>query len=163
VVCSLEYPLLQKISKIDNTYSPIEAAYSGSRAMGDLPALTRLDYVAALDKYRLDPRRARKQRSLHRGASRSRGLSPDRYSLSFDRYYRFALSCGSGDIHSGRSGKLDSRSGARGRISSRVDREGEEDDDPAAGVKPGTPFEELPDDWVCPNCGVGKDMFDPVE
>ena len=38
-----------------------------------------------------------------------------------------------------------------------------EQGDPAGGVKPGTPFEELPDDWVCPNCGVGKDMFDPVE
>ena len=37
-----------------------------------------------------------------------------------------------------------------------------EQDDPDAGVKPGTPFEELPDDWVCPNCGVGKEMFDPV-
>lgn len=23
-----------------------------------------------------------------------------------------------------------------------------------------TPFEELPDDWVCPLCGVGKDMFE---
>lgn len=31
--------------------------------------------------------------------------------------------------------------------------------DPDAGVKPGTAFEDLPDDWVCPLCGVGKDMF----
>jgi rubredoxin len=35
--------------------------------------------------------------------------------------------------------------------------------DPAGGIKPGTPFEELPDDWVCPSCGLAKDMFDPVE
>lgn len=27
------------------------------------------------------------------------------------------------------------------------------------GVEPGTPFEELPDEWVCPICGVGKDLF----
>ena len=29
-----------------------------------------------------------------------------------------------------------------------------------AGIKPGTPFEELPEDWVCPVCGEGKDMFE---
>ena len=29
-----------------------------------------------------------------------------------------------------------------------------------AGIKPGTPFENLPDDWVCPVCGEGKDMFE---
>lgn len=34
--------------------------------------------------------------------------------------------------------------------------------DPEGGVQPGTPFEEIPDDWVCPNCGVEKDMFEPV-
>ena len=28
-----------------------------------------------------------------------------------------------------------------------------------AGIKPGTPFDQLPDDWVCPVCGEGKDMF----
>lgn len=33
--------------------------------------------------------------------------------------------------------------------------------DPEHGVKAGTPFEKLPDDWVCPECGVGKDMFEP--
>ena len=27
------------------------------------------------------------------------------------------------------------------------------------GIKPGTPFEKLPDDWVCPVCGVPKDQF----
>lgn len=31
--------------------------------------------------------------------------------------------------------------------------------DPLNGVKPGTSFEDLPDDWVCPDCGVGKDQF----
>jgi len=30
-------------------------------------------------------------------------------------------------------------------------------DDPF--VAPGTPFEEIPDDWVCPVCGEDKDMF----
>lgn len=34
--------------------------------------------------------------------------------------------------------------------------------DPANGVEPGTAFEDLPDDWVCPDCGVGKDEFEPV-
>ena len=27
----------------------------------------------------------------------------------------------------------------------------------------GTKFEDLPDDWACPLCGVGKDMFEKVE
>jgi len=27
------------------------------------------------------------------------------------------------------------------------------------GIDAGTSFEDLPDDWVCPECGVGKDMF----
>ena len=34
--------------------------------------------------------------------------------------------------------------------------------DPDSGIAPGTPFEELPDDWVCPECGVGKDMFEEL-
>lgn len=34
--------------------------------------------------------------------------------------------------------------------------------DASQGIKPGTPFEELPDSWVCPECGVGKDMFVPL-
>lgn len=29
-----------------------------------------------------------------------------------------------------------------------------------AGIKPGTEFEDLPDNWVCPVCGEGKDMFE---
>ena len=32
---------------------------------------------------------------------------------------------------------------------------------PDDGIAPGTPFEDLPDDFVCPICGVGKDMFAP--
>ena len=35
--------------------------------------------------------------------------------------------------------------------------------DPDAGIPPGTPFEDLPEDWVCPECGAGKDMFEPLE
>lgn len=31
--------------------------------------------------------------------------------------------------------------------------------DPEADIGPGTPFEELPDDYVCPVCGVGKEDF----
>ena len=31
--------------------------------------------------------------------------------------------------------------------------------DPDNGIAPGTAFEELPESWVCPICGVGKDMF----
>jgi len=34
--------------------------------------------------------------------------------------------------------------------------------DPSQGIKPGTPFEDLPEDWVCPECGAPKDMFQPV-
>ena len=32
--------------------------------------------------------------------------------------------------------------------------------DPDSGIAPGTKFEDLPDDWVCPVCGVSKDQFD---
>ncbi|MGI6157999.1 MAG: rubredoxin [Saccharofermentanales bacterium] len=35
--------------------------------------------------------------------------------------------------------------------------------DEAAGIEPGTSFEDLPDDWVCPLCGATKDDFSPVE
>ena len=31
------------------------------------------------------------------------------------------------------------------------------------GVVAGTAFEDIPEDWVCPECGVGKDSFSPVE
>ncbi len=37
-----------------------------------------------------------------------------------------------------------------------------EDGDPDSGVAPGTPFDELPDDWVCPICGASKDQFSKV-
>jgi len=30
------------------------------------------------------------------------------------------------------------------------------------GINPGTAFEDLPDDWICPECGVGKDSFEKV-
>jgi rubredoxin len=33
--------------------------------------------------------------------------------------------------------------------------------DPESGIAPGTPFEDLPDDWVCAGCGGGKDDFVP--
>jgi rubredoxin/flavin reductase (DIM6/NTAB) family NADH-FMN oxidoreductase RutF len=36
-----------------------------------------------------------------------------------------------------------------------------EEGDPDNGVDAGTPFEELPDDWVCPVCGATKDQFEP--
>ena len=40
--------------------------------------------------------------------------------------------------------------------------------DPAEGdtdneIAPGTSFDALPDDWVCPICGVDKGNFEPVE
>ncbi len=35
--------------------------------------------------------------------------------------------------------------------------------DPENGVPAGTPFAEIPEDWTCPVCGVGKDMFTPVD
>jgi rubredoxin len=34
--------------------------------------------------------------------------------------------------------------------------------DPDTGIEPGTPFEEIPDDWVCPDCGATKDMFEKI-
>lgn len=34
--------------------------------------------------------------------------------------------------------------------------------DPDSGIAPGTKFEDIPDDWVCPLCGVGKDMFEQI-
>ena len=35
-----------------------------------------------------------------------------------------------------------------------------EQGDPENGIEPGTSFEDLPDDWVCHLCGVGKDEFE---
>jgi len=31
--------------------------------------------------------------------------------------------------------------------------------DPDSGIAPGTKFEDLPDDWMCPVCGASKDNF----
>ncbi len=33
--------------------------------------------------------------------------------------------------------------------------------DPEGDVPPNTAFEDIPDEWVCPVCGSGKDMFEP--
>ncbi len=38
-----------------------------------------------------------------------------------------------------------------------------EQGDPENGIEPGTPFEKLPDDWVCPMCGADKSEFKKVE
>ena len=38
-----------------------------------------------------------------------------------------------------------------------------EQGDPDSGVAPGTVWEAVPEDWVCPLCGVGKDDFEPYE
>ncbi len=35
--------------------------------------------------------------------------------------------------------------------------------DPDSGVKAGTAFEDLPDDWTCPICGATKDQFEKEE
>lgn len=35
--------------------------------------------------------------------------------------------------------------------------------DPDSGIAPGTVFEDIPEDWVCPLCGVGKDDISEVE
>jgi rubredoxin len=35
--------------------------------------------------------------------------------------------------------------------------------DPVTGIVPGTPFEDLPADWVCPECGAPKSMYSPVK
>ena len=35
--------------------------------------------------------------------------------------------------------------------------------DPDGGIEPGTAFEDIPEDWVCPLCGATKDDFELVE
>lgn len=35
--------------------------------------------------------------------------------------------------------------------------------DPENGIAAGTPFEELPEEWVCPLCGLGKEVFEVEE
>ena len=39
----------------------------------------------------------------------------------------------------------------------------EEQADPDNDIEPGTKFEDLPEDFLCPLCGVGKDEFSQVE
>ena len=38
-----------------------------------------------------------------------------------------------------------------------------EEGDPEIGIQPGTPFEDLPDDWICPECAVSKNAFNEIE
>lgn len=35
--------------------------------------------------------------------------------------------------------------------------------DPDSGIPAGTPFAEIPEDWVCPICGATKDLFEPED
>ena len=35
--------------------------------------------------------------------------------------------------------------------------------DPASGIAPGTRWEDVPDSWVCPDCGAEKSQFEMVE
>ncbi|MET0187369.1 rubredoxin [Pseudonocardia sediminis] len=35
--------------------------------------------------------------------------------------------------------------------------------DPDSGIEPGTPFEEIPEDWMCPICGATKSDFRALE
>ena len=35
--------------------------------------------------------------------------------------------------------------------------------DPEGGVEPNTPFEKLPQDWVCPVCAAPQDEFEPID
>ena len=35
--------------------------------------------------------------------------------------------------------------------------------DEAGGIEPGVKFEDLPEDWVCPLCGVSKDQFEKLK
>ncbi|MEM0350806.1 MAG: rubredoxin [Archaeoglobaceae archaeon] len=39
----------------------------------------------------------------------------------------------------------------------------EDEGDPESGVPPGTKWEDLPEDWVCPICGATKDQFEKIE
>ncbi len=35
--------------------------------------------------------------------------------------------------------------------------------DPDSGIAPGTKWDDIPDDWLCPDCGVGKEDFEMIE
>ena len=37
-----------------------------------------------------------------------------------------------------------------------------EEGDPENGIEPGTSFEDIPEDWLCPLCGAGKEEFEKV-
>ncbi|HAI06755.1 MAG TPA: anaerobic nitric oxide reductase flavorubredoxin, partial [Pantoea sp.] len=37
------------------------------------------------------------------------------------------------------------------------------DGEPNQGVEPGTAWQEVPDDFLCPGCALGKSVFDPFE
>lgn len=37
------------------------------------------------------------------------------------------------------------------------------DGDPESGIAPGTPFEAIPEDWVCPVCGASKSDFSKMD
>lgn len=37
-----------------------------------------------------------------------------------------------------------------------------EEGDPDNGIEPGIPFEQLPEEWICPWCGVTKDEFEKM-
>jgi rubredoxin len=39
----------------------------------------------------------------------------------------------------------------------------EEAGDPDSGLAPGTRWEDVPDDWICPECGVDKSYFDLLD
>jgi rubredoxin len=34
---------------------------------------------------------------------------------------------------------------------------------PDDGIAPGTRWQDVPDDWMCPECGVGKEDFEMIE
>lgn len=38
-----------------------------------------------------------------------------------------------------------------------------EEGDPDSDIPPGTPFEDLPEDWSCPVCGAKKSQFAPLQ
>ena len=35
--------------------------------------------------------------------------------------------------------------------------------DPDSGIAPGTAFEDIPEDWMCPDCGATKADFEPID
>lgn len=39
----------------------------------------------------------------------------------------------------------------------------EEKGDPDNGIAPGTSWDDLPADYICPECGVGRELFEPME